>query len=93
MEKQTVRAHVFGTVQGVSFRYHTLLQARSLGLTGWVRNCRDGSVETVISGPYDAVAKMREWLHRGPAAAVVTRVDYDDGYQPTDHLRDFEILY
>ncbi|MDE1921146.1 MAG: acylphosphatase [Candidatus Omnitrophica bacterium] len=52
-----VRAHIhfYGTVQGVGFRYTTLSLAKSLQLTGWVRNLSDGSVESVVEGPREAI--------------------------------------
>ena len=52
MEKK-VRKHIFfyGRVQGVGFRYYSVNKARQLGLTGWVRNLYDGSVEMEVQGP------------------------------------------
>lgn len=48
----SIRKHIFfyGRVQGVGFRYHAVYKARFLGLTGWVRNCRNGSVEMEVQG-------------------------------------------
>jgi acylphosphatase len=78
-EKQSIRVcrhyHVVGRVQGVWFRGTTQDQARQLGLSGWVRNCEDGSVEAVACGSREALDKFRSWLHRGPRAARVDRVD------------------
>jgi acylphosphatase len=58
-----VRAHVFfgGRVQGVFFRAHTLDCAKSLGLTGWVRNNPDGRVEAVFEGEDGAVTQAIDW--------------------------------
>ena len=67
--------HIFGLVQGVGFRYHFAEQAQFLGITGWVRNRRGGSVEAMIEGAPEAVEAMLAWARRGPAAASVERVD------------------
>ena len=55
-----VRKHIVvtGLVQGVGFRYFTVTQARRLGVQGWVRNCRDGSVELEAQGSSDAVLSL-----------------------------------
>lgn len=72
-----VRAHVLikGRVQGVFFRAETRSQAYSLGLTGWVRNRWDGSVEAVLEGEDQKVQKMIAWCYKGPPAAVVEDVE------------------
>ncbi len=70
--------HIFGLVQGVGFRYHFAEQAQFLGVTGWVRNRRGGSVEAMIAGPPEAVEALTVWARRGPAAAQVERVDFND---------------
>jgi acylphosphatase len=61
-----------GRVQGVGFRYALRAEARRLGLSGWVRNRLDGSVEAVIQGPDETVEKLVEWASRGPPSARVT---------------------
>jgi len=61
-------------VQGVGFREACVQRAQALGLTGYVRNRRDGSVEVMLQGPPDDVARMRVWLHVGPPSARVERV-------------------
>jgi acylphosphatase len=65
---------VEGRVQGVGFREACVQRAQALGLTGYVRNRRDGSVEVMLQGPADAVARMQAWLHEGPPLARVERV-------------------
>jgi len=70
-----VRVH--GAVQGVFFRVETRDRARSLGISGWVRNLRDGAVEAVFEGPEERVESMVEWCRRGPAGARVQSVDVD----------------
>ena len=69
------RFRVSGTVQGVGFRWWTQRQARSLGLTGEVRNVEDGSVEVEAEGPAAKVDRLAEELRNGPAAAVVTALE------------------
>ena len=75
MASKTAKALIYGRVQGVYFRYHTKLMADNFGLSGWVRNRSDGSVEAYLSGSGSDVAKMIDWLHRGPETAVVDKVD------------------
>ena len=65
---------VSGRVQGVGFRYSMLAEAERLGVTGWVRNRRDGTVEAVVDGRPAAVAAMIEWAKAGPPGARVTAV-------------------
>ncbi len=74
-----LRVHVWirGEVQGVYFRASTQRQARVAGVTGWVRNCIDGSVEAVFEGEAAAVQEIVGWCHHGPSAAVVTDVDME----------------
>jgi len=69
---------ITGRVQGVSFRYYMNGKARELGVTGWVRNCSDGSVEATVSGPREAVEKVIEWARRGPPAAEVRHIAVSD---------------
>jgi acylphosphatase len=69
-----VEAVVYGRVQGVSFRYYTQREAGRLRLTGWVRNRRDGTVETVAEGPEAALQAFVNFLHRGSPGARVDRV-------------------
>lgn len=61
-----------GRVQGVFYRNWTVDNARLLGLDGWVRNRRDGSVEAVFSGDPDKVNEMQSRCRRGPPDAMVT---------------------
>jgi len=69
-----VRLRVSGRVQGVAYRAWTEHQATSLGLSGWVRNRRDGSVEIVLCGDEDAVLEMIGRCQRGPPLARVAEV-------------------
>jgi len=71
------RAHVVvsGRVQAVFFRAETRSRASSLGLSGWVRNNPDGTVEAVFEGDEEHVESMVEWCRRGPAHAEVDDVN------------------
>ena len=73
MIRRTVIVH--GLVQGVAFRHHTCRQALELGVTGWVRNLPDGSVEGLFEGDEAAVNALVEWCRNGPPAARVERLD------------------
>ena len=75
MSEKIVRARITGRVQGVSYRAWTRDAARSRGLSGWVRNCEDGSVEAVFAGPPDEVNAMLTACHAGPPAADVDEVE------------------
>jgi acylphosphatase len=78
-------ARVHGRVQGVGFRYYTQMTARSLGVVGWVRNRRDGTVEVRAEGEDAALAEFRRYLHDGPPSAHVERVDIHDADPTGDH--------
>ena len=71
-DNRTLRIRLTGRVQGVSFRDWMQSEARSLRLTGWVRNRRDGSVEAVISGDPPLVDDMLARCRQGPPAARVS---------------------
>lgn len=58
----------------MGFRDAMSRQAASLGVTGWVRNRHDGSVEAIIQGTPEQLAAMMRWVHAGPPAAKVLRV-------------------
>jgi acylphosphatase len=72
------RLKISGRAQGVGFRYEMAKQADRLGVTGWVRNCRDGSVEAVVDGPPDKVEAIIAWARRGPPSARVTGIDVSE---------------
>lgn len=75
MLEECLRARVFGLVQGVNFRAVTRERAQALGLTGWVRNRADGSVEVLAEGARASLTQLLEYLHRGPRHAEVDRVE------------------
>lgn len=71
------RVVVSGRVQGVWFRESCRHEAGRLGVAGWVRNNRDGTVEAVFEGSQEAVDEMVGWCRIGPPRAVVERIDAD----------------
>jgi len=73
----------------VAFRFATRAEAQRLGLSGWVRNRADGSVEAVFEGPADAVARAEAFCALGPPAARVESAEGRD--EPPEGLSGFEI--
>lgn len=74
----TKHLRITGRVQGVFFRGAMTREARSLGVTGWVCNRADGSVEAVVQGEPEAVERIVAWAHRGPERARVEKVEVSD---------------
>jgi acylphosphatase len=74
----TRRLIVTGRVQGVGYRDALRDEALRHGLTGWVRNCRDGSVEALLQGTPEGIDATISWARRGPALARVTTVRTDE---------------
>ena len=70
---------VEGLVQGVGFRYAMAAEATTLGVAGWVRNRRDGSVEAMLEGDEEAVIALVAWARRGPRLARVDRIRVEIG--------------
>lgn len=83
------RVRVSGLVQGVYFRAETRSRARSLGLSGWVRNSPDGTVEAVFEGERAQVELMVGWCRRGPSGAVVDDVRVE--WEPAEGLAGFHV--
>ena len=77
--KITRHLAITGRVQGVGYRFYTQRKARELGVAGWVRNRRDGSVEAVDQGEAEAVEAMVAWTRRGPPSAIVAEVKVSEG--------------
>jgi acylphosphatase len=69
------RLVISGYVQGVGFRDWMMRLARSLGVSGWVRNCADGTVEALVAGDAAAVEELLRACRRGPPLAQVTTID------------------
>lgn len=85
-------ARVHGRVQGVGYRAWTCETARSLGITGWVRNEADGSVSALVHGPAARVAEFLVFLESGPRGARVTNVTTEPR-QPPDSMSGFRIIW
>lgn len=84
------RVRVHGRVQGVWFRESARLEARRLGVAGWVRNLPDGSVEAIAEGDPDAVEAFVAWCGVGPLSARVDAVEAVD--EPIEGLVGFEVV-
>lgn len=80
-----------GLVQGVGYRAAMHERARQLGVTGWVRNRRDGSVEALARGSAETLERLEAWARQGPPAARVTSVRVSDA-EDEQHLVRFEQL-
>ena len=78
----TVHAIISGRVQGVWYRAWTQKTAAGLGLSGWVRNCSDGTVEALFSGPDDKIAEMLRLCRKGPMLARVDDIRQSPGKAP-----------
>jgi len=92
--KPEARLHavIRGRVQGVGFRYSTIRKAQELGVTGWVANRPDGTVETVAEGDKAQLRKLRSFLHEGPPSAMVQEVD-SEWMSPTGEYDRFGVRY
>ena len=92
--KPEARLHavVHGYVQGVNFRYYTIRAAQRLGLTGWVANRWDGTVETVAEGRREPLNEFLAFLHRGSPSSVVQKVDVE-WETPTGEFERFGVRY
>lgn len=92
MTKCRLRARVVGAVQGVGYRYDVLRFARDLGVTGFVRNAPDGSVEIVAEGPRSKLEVLLEHVGRGPISSVVAGVDVEWS-DPTNRFTRFDVAF
>jgi len=92
MDKKRVHLKITGRVQGVGFRNSTRRKARELGVSGWVKNLADGSVEAVVAGEKDNVEDLISWANTGPRLANVNEVEVDRR-QPKNDLDGFSIRY
>jgi acylphosphatase len=72
-----VHVRIRGRVQGVFFRAEAQARAESLGVTGWIRNAPDGTVEAAFEGDEERVDSMVEWSRRGPNGARVDDVEVE----------------
>jgi acylphosphatase len=89
---KAVRHIVKGIVQGVGFRYYVVQQATRLGLTGYVKNQPDMSVEVYLEGPEDACDQMKRLLQTGPPSARVREIETEPR-TPTNQWNSFHVEY
>lgn len=92
MQKAAFRAVAHGLVQGVNFRYFVLRRAEELGVAGYARNLRDGSVEVVAEGDKERLQELLGQLEIGPRSARVKRVDVE-WTEFSGSYRDFGIRF
>jgi acylphosphatase len=92
MDRIRVAVKIKGMVQGVGFRYFTIRTARSLDLTGWVRNRPDGAVEAVLEGPRAEVESALSALRQGPSGSRVDRLDIEH-LDYRDEFDGFEVRF
>jgi acylphosphatase len=90
LQCRLVRAH--GRVQGIGYRYACESRARTIGITGWVRNRMDDSVEALLQGTREQLDEMCEWMSDGMPAALVERLDVTPVAPPFVHHSTFERL-
>jgi len=91
--KSRLHLLIFGDVQGVFFRAGVQDQAREIGgITGWIRNVEDGSVEVIAEGEKEWLVALLEWCSHGPAGASVDRVEHE-WLEWIDEFREFEVKY
>lgn len=87
---KAVRARINGVEQGVGFRAWVAQAAEPLGVTGWVRNRRDGSVEAMIAGDASKVDELLTLCWQGPPGSQVDGVSVEDAASPAPAMRRFE---
>ena len=87
---QTRKFVVRGRVQGVGFRWFVEREAKTLGISGWVRNNTDGTVEVLATGTGEQLSALRSGLQQGPRAARVDNVEETED-KPVAGLNTFRI--
>jgi len=92
-EKNAKRYYVSGTVQGVGYRYFAERAASHLGVSGYVRNLRDGRVEVYAIGAAESLTSLRQRLERGPIGASVDKVAEEDAPIEPRFQQSFSIEY
>lgn len=90
-QHETVHVVIKGAVQGVGYRHSTVRRAHLLGVTGWVQNMEDGTVEALVQGNPDQVDHMLAWLNQGPPGAIVRELTTERIYSDKHYGR-FEQL-
>jgi len=91
-KKHCQRIRITGRVQGVCFRYYTKVKADRLGVTGWVKNCLDNGVESLICGNDEQLLAMKQWLAHGPEMAQVDAIQSEQA-KPENMPDSFKIIY
>ena len=86
------RFRIYGHVQGVGFRYFTWKQALKIGVTGFVRNLADGSVEVIAVGSENQIDALNAWLQHGPRTAIVDNV-FSENYLGDKEFTAFQVLH
>jgi acylphosphatase len=92
MENARVRILLHGIVQGVGFRYFVVTTARPMGITGYVRNRRDGSVEVVAEGPRDRLEEFSRQVGEGPRHGNVSNLEVEWG-EHTGEFGSFDVRF
>ena len=82
---------VTGLVQGVFFRAWARDEAQALGVSGWIRNCSDGSVEALVEGDSEAIEELIDLLREGPPGAQVEDVEIEE--TDREGLSSFEVRH
>ena len=86
------RFRIYGHVQGVGFRYFTWQYALKIGVTGFVRNLADGTVEVIAVGSESQIDALDAWLQHGPRTAIVDNVFVED-YLGDKEFTAFQVLH
>ena len=86
------RFRIYGHVQGVGFRYFTWQYALKIGVTGFVRNLADGTVEVIAVGSESQIDALDAWLQEGPRTAIVDDVFVED-YLGAKEFTTFQVLH
>ena len=92
MSNQRIRIFVTGRVQGVFFRQTLKIMAKKNDVLGWVKNLKDGRVESVIEGDAENVSIIVEWINGGPANAIVEEVEIHNEKFVREFSK-FDVLY
>jgi acylphosphatase len=87
---ETWLLRIRGRVQGIGYRDACIRRARLLGVTGWVRNRMDDSVEAMLQGPRETLARMLEWLREGVPGAWVEDIEMTELPPPFPRFDAFE---
>ena len=90
--RKRVHATVHGRVQGVAFREYTRREAERLGVSGWVKNQRDGTVAVLCEGEKNQIGALVAWLSKGSPYALVTGVDWHEE-EPQGETGPFVLRY